>query len=388
MNPSHNPDPLGYLDELRESLDSLGRFPRAKQLDLSTEFQGTAYGVVSSLGFCRLYGIDVPADLATQIGQALSPDMVVTVARVLAGVLTTAIDDAESLPSRFDDAEPIEDQSICTDFLHKMMEFWAAFVVIDDEYQSHLCEGGPLGEFSATMDRVLEGFQALDDLLQQDERLRLLSVAAEIPLLENWRRMLAAPFNESPPWWLDGTLEAAAQATAREILSEDAYPFRSGVAAQSSTPCQKSFPVFGKVLAEYTDRETYATAAASNYNAIGRERVALARQAFPLEGDEDVQVKLDLDLLHTSVPVAAEISVSKSGPADKVGQYVRCELSIPGLSEPLVAELGTTAGKVWLTETELKALREHQGSIGLILLTADGTCRAVLLGRHANERTI
>ncbi len=381
MNPSRNPDPLGYLDELRESLDSLEQFSTAKQPDLATEFQGTVYGAVSSLGFCRLYGIDVPADLAAQIGAALSPDILVTAARVLSSVLTTAIDDAESLPSRFDDAEAIEDQSICTDFLHQLMEFWAVFVVIDDEYQSCLCNGAPAVEFSAAMDRVLEGFQAIDDLLQQDERIRLLSVATELPLLENWRRMLAAPFNESPPWWLDGTLEAAAQATSREILSEDAYLFRPGVTPTPSPNCHRSFPVFGKVLAEYAAREThYATAAASQVNAMAPAPAALAREAFPLEGDEDVQVKLDLDLRKTSIHASAQIAVLKGGPPDKVGQYVRCEVAIPGLPEPLVAELGTTAGKVDLTQSELRALREHAGSIALTLLTADGTRRAVLLG--------
>jgi hypothetical protein len=392
MNTSWNPDPMGYVGELRDSLCRLlGQLRGLSGADIgvampgsqpdprTAEFGSAAYLVIMNLGFCRLYGIDVPTDLATQIREALSPEVICTAARVLASVLTTAIEDAEALPSRFDDSEAIEDQSICTEVLHQLMDFWAVFVVIDDEYQSRMCKEAPLGDLSATMDGVLEGFQALDDLLQREERLRLLSVATELPLLEHWRRMLAAPFRETPPWWIDGTLEAVAQATSREILSQDAYLFRPGVAAQPSVNCQRSFPVFGEVLAEYAAREThYATAAASQDNTRTPAHAALAKQKFRVEGDEDVQVKLNLDLFPTSAPAAAEISVLKGGPANKKEQYVRCEVAILGLPGPLVAELGTTVGKVCLTETQFSALREHYGSIGLTLLTADGTRRAVL----------
>ncbi len=124
MNTSWNPDPLGYVGELRHSLcrlrrqldgssgaemgvasgggapvqcaTSVGRATPLNAPDPRTaEIGSAAYLVVMNLGFCRLYGIDVPADLATQIGEALSPDIVVTAARVRASVLTTAIEDPE-----------------------------------------------------------------------------------------------------------------------------------------------------------------------------------------------------------------------------------------------------------------------------------------------------
>jgi hypothetical protein len=66
-------------------------------------------------------------------------------------------------------------------------------------------------------DKILDAFRSLDSTLQSEEHLRLLSVAVELPLLENWRLMLADPFREALPWWLDGRLETAARAIEEEI---------------------------------------------------------------------------------------------------------------------------------------------------------------------------
>ena len=64
---------------------------------------------------------------------------------------------------------------------------------------------------------------------------------------------------------------------------------------------------------------------------------------------------------------------------DKVQQYLRFEVVIPDLSAPLTGELGVAAGNVTLNPAELGLLQQHGGSIGLTLLTADGSRRAVQL---------
>ncbi|HUY34245.1 MAG TPA: hypothetical protein VMV69_15975 [Pirellulales bacterium] len=409
MNSSWNPDPLGYVGELRDSLCRLrGQLDGSSGADIggsmpvnpldqqAAELGSAAYLVVMNLGSCRLYGIDVPADLATQIGQALPPDIVVTAAQVLASVLTTAAEDAKSLPARFDDAEAIEDQSVCTDFLHQLMEFWAVFVVIDDEYQSRLCKGTPVGELSAAMDRVLEGFQALDDLLQQDERLLLLSVATELPLLENWRGMLAAPFNESPPWWLDGTLEAVAQATSREILSEDAYLFRSGVAAQSSVPCERNFPVFGGVARtsqpatlsspravllllrrseEIAAHATELRIAASARRTPGAVAQELERTVYPVEGENAVKVRLAVE---PGTDGRRHFRVFLVAPTPDLERYGAAVITFQnGSTQPV--PLGIGAGGVELSGDEVHAIA------GLALVEASGGHRHVDLNACCHE---
>lgn len=135
-------------------------------------------------------------------------------------MLDAATDDARTLPERFDDAEPLEDRLYCTDMLHLLMESWAFFIVIDGEYERHLCSGESIeSRFSQLMRRLLDAFTALDNEIQQEGQIRLLSVATELPLLDNWRKMLAEPYRAPLPWWLDGTLEAAAEQTRQEIAS-------------------------------------------------------------------------------------------------------------------------------------------------------------------------
>lgn len=251
-------DPLGYVDELREALGSPymqlvfhgSSDARAEVLESLTARPGTAFtksslssfgdtacklsarwelaeqvaekvpalredaiAVVAALGFCRLYGINVPSDIKSVLGVPLPPELLVPAIDETLRILHSATDDARTLPEQFDGGEPIEDRSYCTSLLHLLMELWALFVVVDDEYQKHICEveQGSNSLFAILMRRLLDGFAALDDELQRNEQIRLLSVATELPLLDNWRRMLAKPYRELLPWWLDGTLEAAAE---------------------------------------------------------------------------------------------------------------------------------------------------------------------------------
>lgn len=137
-------------------------------------------------------------------------------------MLDLAIDDSRALPDRFDGSEPVEDVSHCTSLLHLLMELWAIFIVVDDEYQNEpfdlKCFPSPFG---ALVRRLLDRFSALDGELQREEQLCLLSVATELPLLENWRQMLVEPYRDPLPWWLDGTLEEAAMRVKERVVNFD-----------------------------------------------------------------------------------------------------------------------------------------------------------------------
>jgi hypothetical protein len=220
MSPSRNPDPLGYFDELRRSLRRLGAI-----VDLrSSHAKSAAYGHVVNLGFCRLYGIAIAPDVRAHLKATVSDEVMVAAACEFVRVLQIWRDDAVSLPHRFDGAGPFEDRSICTGVLHQRTEAWAAFVAIDETYQLRL-DGIASKELDSAMNRVLDELTALDDVLMQEDRLRLLSVATELPFLENSRQMLAAPFDEPLPWWLDGTLEAVAhQTSCGNVAAAELYP--------------------------------------------------------------------------------------------------------------------------------------------------------------------
>jgi hypothetical protein len=182
------------------------------------EVRDTAVAVISALGFCRIYGITLPLDLKTPLTSPLPVELLAPAIAGMLHMLESATDDARTLPARFDNSEPLEDRSHCTSILHSLMELWAMYIVVDDEYQHNLNEGSD-NFFNALMHQLLAAFSSLDAEVQRDEQKHLLSIATELPLLDNWRKMLAEPYCEHLPWWLDGTLEEAAVEVRRSVLS-------------------------------------------------------------------------------------------------------------------------------------------------------------------------
>lgn len=200
-------DALGYVEDLREDVAAL------------ETGEPSAFDIVSALGFCRLYGITLPPDIGEKLNTPLPPQLVASAEDALLQSLVTLTEEARTLPERFDGAESIEARSYSTSLLHQLMEAWAAFIVIDDEYQHQLCQRDckePV-YLSAPMRRLLDAFAGLDNQLQQEEQLKLLSIATELSLLENWRKMLAEPYRDPLPWWLDDTLEVVAKEVRRFV---------------------------------------------------------------------------------------------------------------------------------------------------------------------------
>jgi hypothetical protein len=133
-------------------------------------------------------------------------------------------------------------------------------------------------------------------------------------------------------------------------------------------------PDFSEQVAESAATEPqYSMAAAIAAEALAPLREVFARKTFQVEGDEAVQV--ELDLRPAPAPARRELWVRVHAPPDNVGKYIQCELNIPELPAPLIADLGII-GKVTLTEAQLQALGKGHENIVLTLLTADGTRRS------------
>lgn len=242
MSSSHPNDALGYLDDLREALLSSTFIqlilPNKRNVDKSLlaerweaslriakqtpEVCDIAVAVISSFGFCRIYGISVPPDLKKRLKSPLPIELLAPAISGMLRLLELSTEDARSLPSRFDNSEAFEDLSHCTSILHSLMELWAMYIIIDDEYRLSLKENTDV-YFEEKMHRLLDAFTVLDAEVQSEEQLQILSIVTELPLLDNWRKMLAKPYRKHLPWWLDGTLEEAATQVRRSIMNENIF---------------------------------------------------------------------------------------------------------------------------------------------------------------------
>lgn len=215
--------PLGLLCDPPSSEKSLSErwsicTQNAKQ---SPELRHISVSVISALGYRCIYGIDLPLEFVSKFQTPLPIELLAPAIFEMLNMIESAIDDAKALPVRFDDSELLEDRSHCTSLLHSVMELWAMYLVIDNEYQFCLVENGMNDpSFKTWMHRLLEAFSSLDSAMQQKEQMRLLSIVTELPILDNWRKMLVKEYREYLPWWLDGTLEEVAAEVHRDIMSE------------------------------------------------------------------------------------------------------------------------------------------------------------------------
>jgi hypothetical protein len=207
-------DVLGLAKKLREAVSQpeLAEFDRPDPITDAARL--AAYELAVALGRCRLFGVEPGTDL----DGTLPPLVAMAAARALHDQLRHWTESVRQLDQRWEDTpNPIEADDFCYDLLEGRMEAMAAFTVIDEAYADCLDNRDALlGEFTNAVDGVLDALQALDEGLQAQKD--LLSLAAGTHLLENWRTLLAEPYHETPPWWLDGTLEEAAQRIRRTAL--------------------------------------------------------------------------------------------------------------------------------------------------------------------------
>jgi hypothetical protein len=196
--------------------------------------EAAAYAVAEALGRCRLFGVEPGDDLDGSLGVALAT----AAARGLTRFLRQWTQDAKSLGERFDRAEGPEEEELCLGPVERRLEAWAAFVALEEAYEGlpgdpgvmedvriilgqDAPEYGDVEEGEATAAFRLAFAQAGKELDAFDKALEsqidLLSIACGTNLLNNWRAMLAPPFNEMPVWLLDGRLEKAAARAAAAV---------------------------------------------------------------------------------------------------------------------------------------------------------------------------
>ena len=180
-----------------------------------TEAPAAAYRLAVALGRCRLAGVavdDLCGPLPAAVAAAAADELCVR----LAGWT----DDARRLSERWDQAADLPAaEALSLSLLAARLEAWAAWVAIDESCQAAVERGeANLDSTAAVLDRVLDALDAFDRELQAQRN--LLAVAAETGLLAGWRAALAQPYRAVLPWWLDGTLEAAAEASRRAVCAE------------------------------------------------------------------------------------------------------------------------------------------------------------------------
>jgi hypothetical protein len=207
MNVHGKSDALGYLEQLRDALAD----PLLDEFDgqsPSDEAKQAAARLAVALGYCRLFGIDAGED----DGTLPVPEARGAIESLLQQIRELR-EQVRTLPERWDDAaDGFEAESMCADILEQRMDLWAAMVALGEASLSALIDEDPgAEELSEGLERLMNAIFDLDDEIKQQEVLLLLSTLTETELLENWRRNLVEPYASILPYWLDGTLEDAAE---------------------------------------------------------------------------------------------------------------------------------------------------------------------------------
>jgi len=162
---------------------------------------GAAYRSAVALGRCRLLG-SARADLAEL---TLAPAVGISAAQELALRVKRLARQAKSLPADLRGVTSPRASDLCMGILEARLEAWAAYLAIDESYSAAVDGADASTEtFSQAIDAALDGLAAFDDAIQFAEP--LVASIASAPgsrLLDNWKKLLAAPYRQSPPWWLD-----------------------------------------------------------------------------------------------------------------------------------------------------------------------------------------
>ena len=222
-------DSLDYITELRNSLDS----PVVKSVcdntvvpfeELDENAKAELCSMVSALGFIRLYGIDVPVDVAIRLATfsvacaATTTEfhMIHAVKHRASGLMSEITDMAQSFPERFDE-DDLEEGEI-TSIFHMLMELWAVRAASSCWIKLPVPPtGGELFWVPIMLDTKLY-YKGLKEIL---------SIVTSLPLFDNWRKMLVKPYCDELPWWLDGTLEKVAKKIGDDIANDEVYSLKT-----------------------------------------------------------------------------------------------------------------------------------------------------------------
>jgi len=205
---SDAPDPLGCRDALAEALarpalDALEGTPP----DLTPDAVAAALDAAVALGRCRLFGVALPDDL----DGVLPPAYALAAAAGLSGELPRRADDTRRLAADGPgELLPFAAEEPYLALLEARLDAWAALVALDEAHAEAAAGDDPLlPDLAGRLDAALDAADAFDDALRGVSGLQ--SVAGETNLLSNWRRLLAKPYADLLPWWLEeGEADAGA----------------------------------------------------------------------------------------------------------------------------------------------------------------------------------
>lgn len=177
-------------------------------------FQRVAYRLALALGRCIVYGVKLPED----IDGVLPYQVAIAAAKGGTALAVRMAEKARQLTLSWDDASPAAAEDLCAGMLETRHDLWCAMQAVYESYECLLEESATqLGELESALDSFGEACEQLDDILQREENLALLSTLVELPLLDNWRRALAEPYRTIRPWWLSGILEHVANRVAQTV---------------------------------------------------------------------------------------------------------------------------------------------------------------------------
>lgn len=122
-------------------------------------------------------------------------------------LIAQGVADAESLPERWDAAEPAEAEALVADLLATRMDAWAAVEALRATQ--------PLAGLAEALEAVEASVGHFDRTLA--EHADFLATLADTRILAEWRLSLVDAHRHPYPWWLAGILEATAVEVDRSI---------------------------------------------------------------------------------------------------------------------------------------------------------------------------
>ncbi len=199
-------DPLGCEDDLLRALSrpELSAFDNEDgRIDGANE--RAALWLAVALGRCRLFGVD-PGENNGVLPQRTAIAAAVECSRQLRHLAESVY----ALARQWDAGDIDADSGLeAGQFLFVRMDFWAAAIAIDEAYEAALLDRNAVtGEFRRVIRQLTADGQALDSSMQ--ENTDIFCTAANTEMLDNWQGLLASPYLDALPWWLDETLEAVA----------------------------------------------------------------------------------------------------------------------------------------------------------------------------------
>ena len=205
-NESAAGDQLGCAESLRRALSraELSAFDD-ESTRIVSENEQAALWLAVALGRCRLFGVD-PGDLNGVLPQRTA----IAAAAECSRQLRHWTENFGAFARRCDNGDVDSDCDLeAGHFLFIRMDIWAAVIAIDEAYEASLLDkGASTGRFRRVIGQLAVDSRTFDTVMQ--DNMEVICMAANTELLKNWRDLLAPPYRNALPWWLDRTLEAVA----------------------------------------------------------------------------------------------------------------------------------------------------------------------------------